>query len=278
VGDHDVHSSFDKSFKEIKMMTESKVSTPPILKAITDILLVTLGILGGAFFGLIALWFWFDYQTRGGDSALASLSAQLVTMFPPSLRETIDSQAQVMGLPLTGQTSAYWYMARAGGIIAYLLLWLSVVWGLALSTKISHNLVPAPLAYGLHEFLSLMTLAFVALHTFVLLGDTYVDFNIFHLIFPFTAPYKPVWTGLGVIAFYLAVIMSSSFYIRKWIGQKIWRVLHYLTFITYLLALGHGLMAGTDSVLLGIKFLYGATGLATLFLVYYRLLTLKARS
>jgi hypothetical protein len=53
--------------------------------------------------------------------------------------------------------------------------------------------------------------------------------------------------------------------------------LHYLTFITYLLALGHGLMAGTDSSLLGLKFMYGATGLATLFLVYYRLLTLKAR-
>jgi Ferric reductase like transmembrane component len=277
VGDHNIHTSFDKSIKEIKLITESKASTPPAFKTISEILLVTLGILAGAFMGLIALWCWFDYQTRGGDSTLASLSAQLVTLFPPSLRETIDSQAQVMGLPLTGQTSAYWYMARAGGIIAYLLLWLSVIWGLTLSTKISQSLFPAPIAYGLHEFLSLMTLAFVAVHTFVLLGDPYVDFNIFHLIFPFTAPYEPVWTGLGVIAFYLAVIMTGSFYIRKLIGQKLWRVLHYLTFVTYLLALGHGFMAGTDSSLLVVKFIYGATGLMTLFLVYYRLLTLKAR-
>jgi predicted ferric reductase len=152
-----------------------------------------------------------------------------------------------------------------------------VVWGLTLSTKISQSLFPAPLAYGLHEFLSLMTLAFVAAHTFILLGDSYVNFNIFHLIFPFTAPYEPVWTGLGVIAFYLAAIMSGSFYLRKWIGQKLWRVLHYLTFVTYLLALGHGFMAGTDSVLLALKFMYGATGLAVLFLVYYRLLTLKGK-
>ena len=162
--------------------------------------------------------------------------------------------------------------------MGYLLLWLSVMWGLMLSTKISQSLFPAALAYGLHEFLSLMTLAFVAVHTLALLADTYVDFKIFHLILPFTAPYEPVWTGIGVIALYLAAIMTGSFYLRKWIGQKTWRLLHYLTFATYLLALGHGFMAGTDSVLLVLKFMYGATGLAVLFLIYYRLLTLKVRS
>ncbi len=100
----------------------------------------------------------------------------------------------MLGLPLSTDTKAYWYMARAGGLVGYLLLWLSVVWGLVLSTKITEGLVSPVLAYGLHEFLSLGTLLFAAVHALVLLGDGYIGFNIFHLALPFLAPYKPFWT------------------------------------------------------------------------------------
>ena len=112
-------------------------------------------------------------------------------------------------------------------------------------------------------------------HALVLLADTYIDFNLWHLVLPFTAPYEPFWTGLGTLALYLATLMTSSFYIRKQLGQRTWRILHYLTFITYLLVLGHGIMTGTDSSLPAMKLLYGGSGLGVLFLVYYRLLALK---
>lgn len=180
-----------------------------------------------------------------------------------------------MGLPLTGQTSAYWYMARSGGIVAYLLMWLSVVWGLTLSTKISDGLVPAPIAYGLHEFLSILAVLFAALHAIVLLGDEYIDFNVFHLTIPFIAPYEPLWTGLGTLSLYLSAALTGSFYVRKQIGQKRWRALHYFTFVAYLLILAHGLMAGTDSKLGLMRLMYLSTGLSVLFLIYYRLFTLK---
>jgi predicted ferric reductase len=169
-------------------------------------------------------------------------------------------------------------MARVGGILSYLLLWLSTMWGLLLSTKLRVKLIPAPIIYGVHEFLAVLALTFVGLHVFVLLGDEYIKFNILHLAIPFVAPYEPFWTGLGTIGFYLSVVMTGSFYIRKQIGQKIWRALHYLTFVTYLVALSHGIMAGTDSALFIMKLVYLITGLSILFLIYYRLFTLKVKA
>ena len=118
---------------------------------------------------------------------------------------------------------------------------------------------------------SIGAVIFALLHAVVLLGDSYVEFTIFHLAIPFIAPYEPFWTGLGVIGLYLTAALTISFYLRKHIGQKTWRMLHYLTFAAYGLALVHGLMAGTDSNLIGMKLLYLTTGFTILFLTYYRL-------
>jgi predicted ferric reductase len=257
------------------MVTQSKVSTQSDLNFLVDTVLVGFGIVFGGMVVLISLWLWFDYQADPVQSFLAILSARFINIFPVSLRSYFGYEAQLMGLPLTGQTPAFWYMARSGGIVAYLLLWLSTVWGLTLSTKITAGLVSAPMAYGLHEFFSIGAILFSVLHSMVLLGDEYIKFNIFHLLIPFSAPYEPLGTGLGILGLYLSAAMTGSFYIRKKIGQKRWRVLHYLTFVTYLLVLGHSLMAGTDSSLAIIKLMYLVTGFSVLFLAYYRLFTLK---
>jgi predicted ferric reductase len=110
------------------------------------------------------------------------------------------------------------------------------------------------------------------------LGDRYIGFNIFHLTLPFFAPYEPFWTGLGTIGLYLSTLLTGSFYLRKWIGQRIWRTLHYFSFAAYLLALAHGVMAGTDSGLGLMKGMYLFTGLGVLFLLYYRLVTLRVKA
>jgi DMSO/TMAO reductase YedYZ heme-binding membrane subunit len=263
--------------KENFMVTQSKLSTHSELRTALDIFLVGLGVFVGGLAALLALWLWFDYQTDPSRSLIALLGTNLVAMLPVSLRSSLGTEAQVMGLPLTGQTSAFWYMARSGGIVAYLLLWLSTVWGLTLSTKITADLVPAPIAYGLHEFLSLGVVLFAVVHAVVLLGDDYIKFNLLHLAIPFIAPYQPLWTGFGTLGLYLTAALTGSFYIRKQIGQKLWRSLHYLTFVGYLLALVHGLLAGTDSSLTVMKLMYLATGFAVLFLTYYRLFTIKVK-
>ena len=259
------------------MTTFSKSSPQSSGKAVLDVLFIALGVIVGGFIALTLVWLWLDYQAAGTQSYLAMLSSQLMAWLPAGAQSTLFDQAQVMGLPLTGETSAYWYMARSGGIVAYVLLWLSVVWGLVMSTKITRWIAP-PLVYGLHEFLAILSVVFMALHSLVLLGDSYFDFTLFNLAIPFTAPYEPLWTGLGTIAFYLCVALTASFYIRKIIGQKVWRTLHYISFLAYALALGHGIMAGTDSDTVVMQFIYLLTGSTVLFLTYYRLFTVKTKS
>lgn len=259
------------------MLAQSKVSTNSELKTLLDIILVAFGVLFGGLLGLLGLWLWFDYQADPARSLVALGAANLAAILPDVSRSYVGQEAGLMGLPLTQETSAFWYMARSGGIVAYLLLWLSTVWGLTLSSKIIADLVPAAIAYGLHEFLSIGAVIFALVHAVVLLGDSYIQFTIFHLAIPFIAPYEPFWTGLGIIGLYLTTILTGSFYLRKHIGQKSWRLLHYLTFGAYGLALVHGLMAGTDSGLSGMKLLYLSTGFTVLFLTYYRLFTLKAK-
>jgi predicted ferric reductase len=259
------------------MITQSKVSTHSELKTLLDIILVAFGVLFGGLLALLGLWLWFDYQADPARSLVARVAANLATFLPDVSRSYVGNEARLMGLPLTQETSAFWYMARSGGIVAYLLLWLSTVWGLTLSSRITDGLVPAPIAYGLHEFLSIGAVLFALLHAVVLLGDSYIQFTIFHLAIPFIAPYEPFWTGLGIIGLYLTAALTGSFYLRKQLGQKTWRLLHYLTFAAYGLALIHGLMAGTDSGLTGMKLLYLGTGFTVLFLTYYRLFTIKVK-
>ncbi len=160
------------------MIQSKALMQSPNLKPLLYILMIGLGVLFGGLAALGGLWLWLDYQADPTYSLLAALSTYLATVLPVSAQIFLQNEARIMGLPLTGETSAYWYMARAGGIISYLLLWLSVVWGLIMSTKITARLIPAPIAYGLHELLSILALLFIALHSVVLLGDSYINFNI----------------------------------------------------------------------------------------------------
>lgn len=257
------------------MTTIVKTQKSSNLQAAVAVTMIGLGVIVGGLVALVTLGLWLDFQAYQDQSLLSRFSTVIQAAMPGPIHTFLTDQARVMDLPLAGQSSAYWYMARAGGVVSYLLLWFSVVWGLLMSTKLTGKLITPLLTYGLHEFLSILALVFIGLHSLVLLGDSYIDFNIFHLLLPFFAPYEPLWTGLGTIAFYLSLALTLSFYVRKQIGQKLWRILHYLTFVTYVLSLLHALGAGTDTASIVMKVIYFSTGLVVLFLINYRLLTLK---
>jgi predicted ferric reductase len=168
----------------------------------------------------------------------------------------------------------YWYLSRAAGLAAYLLLWLSVVLGLLVSSKLSRLWPGGPTAVDLHQFSSVLGLAFSLFHALILLGDRYIRLDLAQLVLPFgAAPYRPLETGLGQLAFYLGVLVAFSFYVRRFIGYRVWRLLHHASFATYLLATLHGLTAGTDSLQPAVLAIYGSTTLSTYFLLVYRLLT-----
>lgn len=238
-----------------------------------NLFLFQVGSVCGGLLTVLILTLWVSYQLEPTQSLLGNLSQLAITYLPVSWQVVLQQQAAMMGLPLTSETPAYWYMARIGGIVAYLLLWLSNVWGIVMSSKFAKGFISAPFIYGMHEFLPALALVFTVLHSVILLGDSYINFNIFHLLIPFSSPYAPFWTGLGTISFYLLAAILMTSYLRKQVGQKMWRALHYVAYLCFVLALGHGIMAGSDSSSLMIQTMYWFTGLSVFFLTIFRVLT-----
>lgn len=176
--------------------------------------------------------------------------------------------AHLLGASLSPLT---WYLARASGLTLYLLVWLAVVTGLGLTTKALDRLGGRATAYSVHQFATELGLAFLALHVLSLALDETVPFGPAALFVPFVASWREPWTGLGVIAGYLAVAVGLSFGLARVISYGTWRALHWLTFPVYALALAHGLGAGSDAGTPWAIALYLTTGGTVFALAWYRL-------
>ena len=149
-----------------------------------------------------------------------------------------------MGDPLH---QVFWYASRAFGITAMLLLAASVGLGLAMSGRLVRRPGwPARLKRA-HESLTLVTVAMIAVHAGLLLFDAYLRPGLAGIAVPFLLPYRPLFTGAGIIAGWATALFAASFYVRRWIGTKTWRVLHRFTVLAYGLALVHVAGAGTDA-------------------------------
>jgi predicted ferric reductase len=168
----------------------------------------------------------------------------------------------------------WWYVTRAAGLVAYLLLWLSMVWGLAVSSKIFDPFLTRDYTYDFHQYLSLFSLGFVALHVIVLMLDRYLPFSLMQVLVPFTSAYRPLWVGLGVISLYLLALVTVTFYLRKRIGMRAFRWIHVLSLLGYLGVTLHALFAGTDSTLASTQIIYKGSFLLVIFLTSYWLVNL----
>jgi predicted ferric reductase len=195
-----------------------------------------------------------------------ALVAQLMNTSPFLLiDQTIDKLFKI------DTVQSMWYITRAAGLVAYVLLWLSMVWGLLVSSRIIDSLVQRGSSFDFHQVLSLLSIAFIVLHIVVLMFDQYMPYTLAQILVPFTSPYRPGWVGVGVIALYLTLIVSVTFYIRRWIGQKAFRTIHYLSLIAFAGSALHGLFAGTDSPLWTVQAMYLFTSLTVVFLTVYRI-------
>ena len=142
-----------------------------------------------------------------------------------------------------------------------------------ISNKMARLWPGGPVAFDLHQYTSLLGLALAVFHALILMGDRYIHFGLQQVFVPFSSvEYRPVWVGLGQVAFYMMAVVALSFYVRRRIGNRSWRLIHYLSFVTYLLALGHGIFSGTDSGTAWASYMYWTSGGVFLFLLIYRVL------
>jgi len=168
----------------------------------------------------------------------------------------------------------WWYISRAAGLMGYLLLWLSMIWGFAVSSKIFDSVLERVFTYDFHEYLSLLSLGFVGLHAIVLLFDQVEPLSLIQVVLPFASSYRPFWTGIGIIAFYLSGLVTVTFYLRSRLSIKTFRMIHYLSIAAYAGSLFHSLYAGTDSSITWVLWMYWGTFLITIFFLVYWLISL----
>ena len=143
------------------------------------------------------------------------------------------------------QAPVAWYVARAAGLVAFGALTLSVWLGLTMSTRLLGPKRHKSL-FGWHQTLAWTGLSMLVLHAAALLFDPTLHFGLASVLAPFASAWRPLAVATGVVAGWLTFALAVSFRLRKRIGQRGWRRLHYATFGAFVLALGHALNAGTD--------------------------------
>lgn len=164
-----------------------------------------------------------------------------------------------------------WYLARSAGLVAYLLLFVTVVLGLSIRTKGLDRYIARWKVTDIHIFLSLLVLALVVVHAGVLLWDGFVGYSPADIFVPFSTYYRTFWTSVGIVTFYALIVIVLSFPARRFIGYRAWRALHYGTFGVYVAALLHAMFTGTDSRVAWAQLIYIATAATVLVLLMYRI-------
>jgi predicted ferric reductase len=139
-----------------------------------------------------------------------------------------------------------WYTARASGIVAWGLAAASVVWGLALSTRLLGRRPRPAWLLDLHRFLGGLALSFTGVHILAVLADSYVHVSLVNVLVPLTGDWHPLAVAWGILGVYLLLAVELTSLARPHVPRRLWRRVHYAGFAVYLLTTVHGLAAGTD--------------------------------
>jgi len=140
-----------------------------------------------------------------------------------------------------------WYVARAGGVVAYLLLSFTVCIGVGLAGRARVPGFPRFAVNDLHRFAGILTATFIAIHVGAILLDSYVHFSLAQIVVPLAASYRSVDVAFGIVAAELLIALGVTNRLRRVLPRRLWRGAHYLNFAVWALATIHGLTAGTDN-------------------------------
>ena len=143
--------------------------------------------------------------------------------------------------------SVYWYLTRGTGLVALLLLTAGLVLGVMGPTRFRTRRLPRFAVSGLHRNLTLLALAFVCVHVATTILDGYTPIGLRDAFVPFLASYRPIWLGLGAVAFDLLLALIVTSLLRSRIGARAWRAVHWLAYASWPVALLHSLGTGSDA-------------------------------
>lgn len=144
-------------------------------------------------------------------------------------------------------TKTAWYATRATGLVAMVLLTASVVLGVAQVTRWARPNWPRYLTAGLHKNVSLLATVFVAAHVVTTILDGFAPIGWLDTVIPFLSPYRPIWLGLGAVAFDLLLALIVTSLLRERMGYLAWRAVHLSAYACWPTAIVHGLGTGTDA-------------------------------
>ena len=165
---------------------------------------------------------------------------------------------------------AIWYAARASGVAAYVVLSIVVSLGLTLGKKAQSPRWPRFSIEEIHRFGGLLVGSLIGIHVLAIAIDSFLPFSLTQLLVPFTASYRPLWTGLGIAAAELLVALAITNHYRRRLPYRFWRRAHYLNFAVWAFASLHGLMGGTDRGAPWLAILYGLCVATVLMLLLWR--------
>jgi sulfoxide reductase heme-binding subunit YedZ len=144
-------------------------------------------------------------------------------------------------------TTPLWYATRATGVVALVLLTMSVVLGIMINVRFATERWPRFVTIGIHRNLSLLVITFLGLHIATAILDSYAPVGWLSLAIPFASSYRPLWLGLGTVAWDILVALVITSLMRTRIGQRTWRAVHWTAYACWPLSVVHGLGTGTDA-------------------------------
>jgi hypothetical protein len=171
----------------------------------------------------------------------------------------------------------WWYVARASGLVTWVLVTAAVLWGLALSARMTKRPRPA-WVLDLHRFLGALTLVFLGVHMAALVADSYAHFGLAELLVPLASSWRPGAVAWGIVALYLLVAIELTSLVKRKLPERVWHGVHLTSLGLFGVATVHTFTAGADAGNRAVQWLALVSGALVGFLLVFRLLTLGARA
>lgn len=160
----------------------------------------------------------------------------------------LDSSS-VLSIPkssVVSEDSWAWYTARITGLVAFILLYIVILFALTIRLPFLRKILAPIHALNIHRWLSVQALAFTLFHGLSFIFDEYIKFGLWDILIPFYSEFEPVYVGLGIISLYMVIILILTSYLKNKIPYKLWRSIHFLNILIYWFVFAHALNVGTD--------------------------------